>query len=88
MNPDFKNSVPGLSSMAMSEIGYIKESSFLVWFKHIQHHRVPGPVVLILDGNATQCSFLALGFCETNNRIPLSSSSGDPYIAPYKPHSF
>jgi transposase len=64
MNPDFRNNVPAGSSVAMSETGYIKESLFLDWLKHFQQHRVPGPVILILDGHVTHCSLLALEFCE------------------------
>lgn len=65
--PEFMDNLPNGSLVAISESGYINEEIFLKFLKHFHEHRVPGRVLLILDGHSSHAALSALLYCQTND---------------------
>ncbi|KAJ4434095.1 hypothetical protein ANN_16415 [Periplaneta americana] len=61
---DVQIGFPNGTKVITTESGWITEDAFLLWLKHFERFRAPGPSVLVLDGHISHKSLRALEFCE------------------------
>lgn len=61
---DVQIGFPNGTKVITTESGWITEDAFLLWLKHFDRFRAPGPSVLVLDGHISHKSLRALEFCE------------------------
>jgi hypothetical protein len=57
---EFADNLPPGSSVAMSDSGYITTDIFLNWLQHFNQHKVPGKVILLLDGHSSHVKSIAV----------------------------
>jgi len=50
---EFADNLPPGSCVAMSDSSYITTDIFVQWLHHFNQHRVPGKLILLLDGHAS-----------------------------------
>ncbi|KAJ4449626.1 hypothetical protein ANN_01029 [Periplaneta americana] len=61
---DVQIGFPNGTKVITTESGWITEDAFLLWLKHFERFRAPGPSVLVLDGHINHKSLRTLEFCE------------------------
>ena len=57
---EFADNLPPGSSVAMSDSGYITTDIFLHWLHHFNQHKIPGKVLLLLDGHASHVKSISV----------------------------
>lgn len=65
-HPEFKESLPPGSIVAMSESGYINENLFLAWLNHFNIYKTPGRVLIVLDNHSSHVRLQALEYFQMN----------------------